>query len=189
MRCVDKIYRLTVGLVVIVALSGCAGMLVEEMNKIAQEDRIQNQQIALSMGERAFDMDKLSLMKGFISAFTNKNMAIINMDKDIGYLLSEGSGFLSPEKYKEAAQKNVDRLNKRTFAHWQLTPGNETTRFTVNFYSKEANRTIAKVGISNQVLGNQQNKIHELPPFMLTALYEELWRELEKSLFIQRETK
>jgi hypothetical protein len=164
--------------------------LAEEMNKIAQEDRIQNQQIALSMGERTFDMEKLSLMKGFITAFTNKNIAVVNMDKEIGYLLAEGSGFLSPEKYKEVCQKNVDRLNERTSGvSWRFTPGNEIYRFTVNIYSRDANRTIAKVGITLQVLGNQPIKSHELPPFMLTAMYEELWRELEKSLFIQRETK
>jgi hypothetical protein len=135
-------------------------------------------------------MEKLSLMKGFITAFTNKNIAVVNMDKEIGYLLAEGSGFLSPEKYKEVCQKNVDRLNERTSGvSWRFTPGNEIYRFTVNIYSRDANRTIAKVGITLQVLGNQPIKSHELPPFMLTAMYEELWRELEKSLFIQRETK
>ena len=172
-------------------LTGCAAQFKAELNKISEEDRIENQQIFLSMGERTFDIDKINLMKAFITTFTNKNIAVVNMDKEIGYLLAEGSGFLSPQKYKEVGMENVERLNERTGkygARWTYTPGNDSQRFTINLFDKGKNRTTAKVGISNKVSGNQQIKQHELPPMMLTAIYEELWRELEKSLFIQRAT-
>lgn len=176
----------------LILLTGCAAKFKAELNKIAEEDRVENQHIFLSMGERTFDVDKITLIKAFITTFTNKNIAVVNVDKEIGYLMAEGSGFLSPQKYKEIGMENVERLNERTSKYgfrWEYTPGNDTQRFTVNLFDKGKNCTTAKVGISNQIIGNQQIKNHELPSMMLSAFYEELWRELEKSLFIQRETR
>lgn len=177
----------------LIFLTGCAApaQFKAELNKIAEEDRIENQHIFLSMGERTFDVDKITLIKAFITTFTNKNIAVVNVDKEIGYLMAEGSGFLSPQKDKEVGMENVERLNERTGKYgfrWEYTLGNDTQRFTVNLFDKGKNRTTAKVGISNQIIGAQQIKIHELPSMMLSAFYKELWRELEKSLFIQRET-
>jgi len=172
-------------------LTGCAAKFTSELNKISAEDRIKNQHIFLSMGERTFDVDKINLIKAFITTFTNKNIAVVNMDKEIGYLLAEGSGFLSPQKYKEVGMGNVKRLNERTGKYgyrWTYTPGNDSQRFTINLFDKGENRTMAKVGVSSKISGNQQIKKHELNPNMLTAIYDELWRELEKSLFIQRAT-
>lgn len=165
----------------LIFLTGCAAQFKAELNKIAEEDRIENQHIFLSMGERTFDVDKITLIKAFITTFTNKNVAVVNVDKEIGYLMAEGSGFLSPQKYKEVCMENVERLNDRTGKYgfqWEYTPGNDTQRFTVNLFNKGKDRTTAKVGISNQIIGTEQIKIHEFDPMMLSAFYEELWREL-----------
>ena len=113
------------------------------------------------------------------------------MEIKINKISGNGFKFLILEKDKEVGMENVERLNERTGKYgfrWEYTLGNDTQRFTVNLFDKGKNRTTAKVGISNQIIGAQQIKIHELPSMMLSAFYKELWRELEKSLFIQRET-
>jgi len=169
-------------------VTGCVD-IAAQMTEIAEEDRIANQQILLSMGERTLDVDKINLMKAFVTAFSNKNISVASMDKELGYLMAEGSGFLSPEKYKEVGMANVDRMNERTTGiKFKFVSGNNILRFNVNLFEKGENRTTAKVGVSSKTLGEQEVKVHELPPIMLTAIYEELWRELDKALFIQRAT-
>jgi len=161
------------------------------MDKLKKENRIKNKQIYLSMGERTFDVNEITLMKALVSAFNNKNIAVKNIDKDIGFLSAEGRGFLSPEKQKEISIRKLAKLNKISNKNgytWHNTPGNNIKMFSANFFSKGKNRTTVKVGVSQTVFGNASSTNHEMNPETLAAIYEELWRELDKSLFLLHTT-
>jgi len=158
------------------------------LSDIAAEDRIQNREIALSRGERNFDTSVLVLMKAFITTFSQFNMSVINLDKDIGYILAEGDVPVSPEKFKELGMKNVERLNDRIDGViWQYVGSNMETRITVNLITKKDYIT-AKMGFSAKTVGNAVVKNNELPPFMVDAMYTELWTEFDKQLFILQST-
>ncbi len=169
-------------------LTGCVtqDQLNKEMALLSSERRIENQQIFLSIGERTFDVDKSKLIKAFIATFSDKNIAVVNLDKEVGYLLAEGGGLLPPDKHKEIGMAIIKEQNEKTSVTWQYTPGATTEVFTVNIYEQGENRTKAKVGISHKAMNNTQAAYLEPIPIMLTALFEELWSGLEKSLFIQR---
>ena len=45
------------------------------------------------------------------------------------------------------------------------------------------------MGITNEVMGPaHMMKAHSLPPEVLTALYQELWAEIDKAIFILKGT-
>tara|TARA_R110002072_G_scaffold190999_2_gene347863 strand:+ start:2624 stop:3193 length:570 start_codon:yes stop_codon:yes gene_type:complete len=176
-------------MLVATTLAGCVTneQFNNEMSVLQDEYRVENQQTNLAMSTRSFDVDKGRLIKAFIDTFSRKNIAVVNLDKEIGYLLAEGTGFLPPDKHKELGLAYVAELNRRTSVQWNYTPGVTTTVFTVNINEVTKNRTRAKVGLSNKASAKQHAAYYseEYPPFT-RARYEELWAELEKSLFIQR---
>ena len=179
-------------LIILLTSSGCVVNNTEgQLTEIMQEYRIKNQQILSTMGEREYDTDKFKLIKATIDMFSNKNTAVITIDKELGYLLAEGSGFMSPEKFKEIGMQNIEELNRRIRgSHFVFSPGNDNLRFSINFFGQGINKTRIKVGISSTVKAYQQGIIiHELPPSMTLATYNEFWSELEKEIFIAEERK
>ena len=183
-------YLLTVipFLIVLILFNGCAGMQIAALEKISTEDKERNKQIILAMGQRTFDLPLKRLMKAVISAFTNKNLSVITLDKEIGYMVAEGGEFLDTEKEKKIMGDRIKRLNDASFAGAFIpTPGNYTVRSTVNFFKKGENKTLVKLGFTTKVEGNMPIKYHTTASDVLPAWYEEIWAEIERSIFIQRE--
>ena len=135
----------SVGILLIAILflfNGCAGMQIAAIEKSQAEDQIKNKQTALAVGQRTFDVSKKKLMKSFITAFSNKNLAVMNVDKELGFMVAEGPEFLDPAKVKKIGQGRIERLNKDTFpGAFAYLAGNYTLRITVNFFEKGENRT------------------------------------------------
>ena len=86
---------------------------------------------------------------------------------------------------------------------WIQTLPKVDLRITVNLYEKENNRTLTKMKINTIhqncmyfEMGDLKNwplsKLDEskcpLPPKMVSLWYQQLWDEIEKSIFMQRET-
>jgi hypothetical protein len=116
-------------------------------------------------------------------------MAVVNLDKDIGYILAEGEPPVSPEKLQELSIRNVDRLNERYGSKVFVYMGsNSKHRVTVNITQKNESVTTAKMSFSSEVISNQPIKGHELPPFFTDAMYTSIWNELDKQLFILQST-
>ncbi len=175
-------------LIVLLLFSGCAGMQIAALETIEAEDQERNKQTTLAMGQRTFDLPLKKLMKAIISAFTNKNLSVITLDKEIGYMVAEGGEFLDPDKVKKIMENRIKRLNDASFAGAFIpTPGNYTVRSTVNLFKKGENKTLVKLGFTSKVEGNMPRKYHTTASGVLPAWYEEIWAEIERSIFIQRE--
>jgi hypothetical protein len=172
---------------------GCVGInpnTAALLSEIAAEDRVANKQIALAKGERTFETSSLVLMKAFITTFAQFNMRVVNLDKELGYILAEGETPISPEKYKELGMRNVDRLNERSSSSaWTYLGSNTEKSITVSIFEKQDNLVTAKMGISNKVLTNAILKINETPPWFTEEIYTSIWTELDKQLFILQGTK
>jgi hypothetical protein len=180
-------------LAVLFLFSGCAAHLRDTMEKITAEDLNKNKETALALGQRTFDLPIKILMKACVTAFSNKNLSVTNLDKEMGFIIAEGGSLLSPEKEKEIMTKRIKLLNKE---HGLITftykPGNYTTRANVNLFEKGDKRTLAKMSFSIRVQPvNAPNAIgvYEAPPKeLLPVWYQEMWDEIEKAIFMQRET-
>jgi len=175
-------------LLALLLFSGCAGMQIAALEKNQAEDIIKNKQTAMSVGQRTFDVSKKKLMKAFITAFSNRNLAVMNMDKELGFMVAEGGEFLDPAKVKKIGEERVGRLNEKTFpGAFVYLAGNYVLRITVNLFEKGKNRTLAKMGFTSVTVSTAQNKYDGVPSEFLPVYYEEMWDELEKAIFVQRE--
>jgi hypothetical protein len=180
-------------LAVLFLFNGCAAHLTETMEKVTAEDLNKNKETALAIGQRTFDLPAKLLMKACVTAFSNKNLSVTNLDKEMGFIIAEGGNMLSPEKEKEIMTKRIDRLNKEyAFISWTYKPGNYTLRVNMNLFEKGDKRTLAKMNFSVRVQPlNTPNSIgtYEAPPNeLLPVWYQQMWDEIEKSIFMQRET-
>ena len=168
--------------------SGCGGMQIAALEKVTAEEQIEGKQISLAMGQRTFDVPIKRLMKAIITAFTNNNLSVITLDKEIGYMVAEGGEFLDPATEKKIIAERIKRLEKESFSGaFVATPGNYTVRSTVNLFSKGGNKTLVKLGFTTKVESNVPNKYHTTTPGILAAWYKKIWAEIEQSIFIQRE--
>jgi len=175
-------------LLVLLLFSGCAGMQIAAIEKSQAEDIIKNKQTAMSVGQRTFDVSKKILMKAFITAFSNRNLAVMNMDKELGFMVAEGAEFIDPAKIKKLGEERIARLNKHSFqGAFIYTAGNYVLRITVNLFEKGKNRTLAKMGFTSVTVATAIHKYDGVPSEFLPVYYEEMWDELEKALFVQRE--
>ena len=178
-------------LLVPVFLVACVSNMAKQLTDLAAEDRVQNNEIALSRGERVFDAPSLTVIKAFITTFSQFNMSVVNLDKEVGYIFAEGDMPVSPEELKELGLANIARLNERTTgAIWQYAGNNMTVRVTVNLFEKEKDVITAKMGVSSRQ--NAQPGVivkNELPPSFTDAIYTSLWSEFDKQLFMFQGTK
>jgi len=116
-------------------------------------------------------------------------MSVINLDKEVGYILAEGETPISPEKMKELGLANVDKLIERTGIQWNYVGNNMDVRVTVNLLEKKKNVITVKIGLSSQIASKQSPvRNNELPPSFTNAIYTSLWSEFDKQLFILQGT-
>lgn len=179
-----------VGFSFLIFLSGCVSRGIAAREAIIAEDKISNKQTALAIGQRTFNTSKIQLMKAIITAFSNRNLTIMNLDKELGFMVGEGGEFLDPKKVKELVQKRIERINQKAgfTAAYNYAAGNYTLRVTVNLYEKRGKKVLAKMGFNTVVMSvpNQPN-YDETVAELLPSYYEVMWKEIEQSLFIQRE--
>jgi hypothetical protein len=184
--------------VYVVVLGGCVGQADWDRGLKQEQQGVKS--VSSSMGQRTFDTGHDITIKALINAFANKNLTVLTVEKDAGFMMAEGSQFLDNDSlqniYKERnAQYGGVGMGK-------LIP-NVKLRITANLYGKENNRTLIKLKINTvhqhcMVFEKgtfkkwpfkklEENKCPP-PPAMISALYKQLWAEIEKSIFMQRET-
>jgi hypothetical protein len=176
----------------LLVIAGCVGQVQinRAFEKVTAEDKIKSEQTALALGQRTFDMPLKKIMKAFITAFTNKNLTVLNVDKEIGFMVAEGGEILDAAKVRKIAiEGRIARLKSALPSQAiSYNPGRYTMHSTVNFYEKGESQTLVKLGFSTKINSSiKGDKFEGTPPELLAAWYEEMWAEVEKSIFIQRE--
>ena len=206
-------------------LSGCGLKAIKQTNLLLSQEDGKTKQIALSLGQRTFDVASGELTKAVINAFSNKNLTVLNVTKDSGFMMAEGPNFLSNAQLLNViAQRNARYNGVFPFGEGSEGPflgGNcipdANLRVTANIYNKAEKRTLIKLNINHMRadapckcnMGGVINHPYSPPevmrgykwagyaynnlcPFfpleMVSSWYRELWDEIEKSIFMQRET-
>ena len=155
------------------------------------------------MQQRTFDLSKDSLIKAFINAFSNKNLTVLTLERGVGYMMSEGRQFLDKNALINISRERNNQFNKDlgSASIFKYAIPKVNLRVTVNLYEKEKKRTLVKIkinpshqncmlcgdGICKDVSGLEE-KYCPLSPTMVSLWYQQLWDEIEKSIFMQRET-
>ena len=192
---------LTAVLVGLLALAGCIGH--EAMDRVLDQERKRVNLVASSTQQRTFDLSKDSLIKAFINAFSNKNLTVLTLERGVGYMMSEGHQFLDTNALINLARERDNQFNKEfgTGSLFNYALPKVNLRVTVNLYEKGKKRTLVKIKInpSHQncmVCGDGickdrpgwEEKSCPPSPTMVSMWYQQLWDEIEKSIFMQRET-
>lgn len=181
--------------------AGCAGSSDWSRTLDAERQRVK---IASSLLEqRTYEVSKEKLIKAFINAFSSKNLTVLALEEGAGYMMSEGPQFLSPEILTNLSRERDSQFRNQLGgiqAGKYLIPKIATLRIIANLYDKEKNRTRVKIKV-NHIQKNcmlcengicTDHKVQEqycpLSPTMVSLWYQQLWDEIEKSIFMQRET-
>ena len=185
------------------ALAGCAGQ--HGVVAFGNEDLVRSKQTSLTLEQITFDVSDAKLIKAFINAFSNKGLIILTLEKDAGFIMAEGAEYLDYGSLLIVKNERNQRWNKRIgglgMAGFALP--DVTLKITVNLYKKYKNKTLVKIKINPLIqtcmhpefdqivkLPSDPRMILECPPSptMVPMWYQQLWDEIEKSIFMQRET-
>jgi hypothetical protein len=191
-----------------VALAGCAGRSFishSDIISLANEERAMLKQASLALEQRTFDVSEAKLIKALVNGLSNKGLIVQTLEKDAGFIMAEGSEILDYNSL-------LSVRNERNTRWWNSSGGKDLLgrgyalpdvilKVTVNFYSKGAEKTLVKMKINSVVqacmypLDGRITKpsrylITNCPPSptMVSLWYQQLWDEIEKSIFMQRET-
>ena len=184
-------------LAVLMVVSGCAGPGAIKQSFDADRQRVK--QVSTSMGQRTFDVSHDILIKAFINAFSSRNLTVLTLEKDAGYIMAEGSQFLNDSEIMRIRNQRDSRLNSElgNSISDSFPLPNVDLRITVNLYEKDGNKTIVKMLINPKVkncmlyIGGRFLELEgdcPPPPEMVSLWYQQLWNDIEKSIFMQRET-
>ena len=186
-----QILGLLIILLSLPSLLGCAAGSNEALQKMTTRWQIENEKLALSLGEKTFRASKIEILKAILTGFPTKNVSILNMDKDIGYLSGEGSGIVSPEKEREIFDKIVlpEAQKEASFVPWRYVPGNYKLRININIFEKKKD-VLVKMRFSATVTQSVpgQSIYHSIHPATFREHYRVLWEALDKHLFMQKES-
>ena len=187
---------LTAVLAGLLAFAGC----VATQNKALDAERQSLSQMSSSLEQRSFDVSHDILVKAFINAFANKNLIVLTLEKDAGFIMADGAEFLNKGTLINIATERNSRFNAQPGMMGNHSIPNVNLKATVNLYKKEAKRTLVKM----KIISIQKNcmrlvqgtfmdsgeKESQCPPspMMVSLWYQQLWDEIEKSIFMQRET-
>lgn len=179
-------------LVGIAILSGCVTQsgIQSALQEADQKYQLQNQTLTLSLGERNFDFNQQLVIKALVTSFGQYNMAVLNIDSDVGYLVAEGDPLVAPEELKMLAEGHIAYLNELTDGGnpWRYVGNNMVMRATVNIFEREDDFVTVKVSFSNKVTSNTAVVSNAIFSDLLEAMYKNLWADLDKQLFILQET-
>ncbi len=161
--------------------------------------------LSTSLGQRTFDTQPENLIKAFTTAFSNKNLTVLTLEQGAGFIMAEGPQFLKTNVLlKIYGERNNNTNSQMGNSLGYIFPiPIDTLRVTVNFYKKEKGLTIVKMKINtvlkncitfdggNPVIMESSNLNPSRCPqssTMVSMWYQQLWDEIEKSIFMQRET-
>jgi hypothetical protein len=198
---------LTAVLAGLLALAGCQPFNPNartDLLKIFDQEQQKAKQVSLTIQQRTFDLSQDSLVKALVNTFSNKNLTVLTLEKSSGYMMSEGPQFLDKNALINISRERNNQFNS------ELSMGDGwmtyfvpkvKLRVTVNLYKKEKNRTLVKLKVNhlhqNCMLCDDgicldKPKAAEtycpVSPAMVSMWYQQLWDEVEKSIFMQRET-
>lgn len=186
------------------SISGCAGH--SGVVALANEDRALLKQASLALEQRTFDVSEAKLIKALVNGLSNKGLIVQALEKDAGFMMAEGPEILDYNTLLNVKNERNNRWNSKLgglgMAGYALP--DVILMVTVNFYSKGADKTLVKMKINPVVqtcMHPEFGEIVKLPsgtpkmlsecppsPTMVSLWYQQLWDEIEKSIFMQRET-
>jgi hypothetical protein len=195
-----------IGLIVLLTifLSGCNVFISpQEIQRTLDVERQQVKLVSSSMGQRVFDVSRDKIIKALINAFSAKNLTVLTLQEGSGYMMAEGQQFLDNKTllnlYNERnTQINASIKNNTARLPWSIP--NASLRIAANLYEKGKGRTLVKIKISPthkkciyfhkgvSVDENAGANACTVFPNMASLWYQQLWDEIEKSIFMQRET-
>jgi hypothetical protein len=186
--------------------SGCVSVASRNnaAERVLSEENQMLRTIALSMDQKSFDAPKSILIKAIINAFANKNLTVVTLEEDSGYMMSEGTQMLNDQILSELASERSKIISTAgnlaaNDKNWPYMP-KVYIKVSVNLYKKPNQKTLIKMKINyvNQnclicldgVCRNIPGPLSYCPPSpkMVSLWYQQLWAEIEKSIFMQRET-
>jgi len=170
----------------------------EDVNKVKQ--------ISSGIGQRTFDVGSGDLTKAVINAFSNKSLTVLILEKDAGFMMAEGPQFFDDATLVDLVKAKIARFNKKLGADLHrgligIPAGN--IRVSVNLYKKGGTQTLVKMNVTSKydscalverayrlyfMKGVNAMSYCPLTPKMTSLMYQQLWDEIEKSIFMQRET-
>lgn len=111
------------------------------------------------------------------------------MNKEMGYLVAEGSGIIPGNKEKEIWEKEIqpEYEKESTLLTWSYAPGNYKVRININLF-KKVNGLLVKMRFSSTTTSISASKSHTFSPPLMREHYRVLWEAIDKSLFMQKET-
>jgi hypothetical protein len=173
--------------------SGCAVMsMVNSDAKDACEDAVfakwgeENRRQNQALGERVYQRDFDLVFTACVTGLAHIGFSVKNMERQSGYLLTEGPDPVPLEEEKARAQGMVDELNAcNPYGNtWHPRTGANTYAVTVTLLRlKDQTRVklrIANVGIDGTF---DEKRFQSYPP-LLTIRYNTLWRAIEKQIFL-----
>jgi hypothetical protein len=200
-------------------LSGCAVPNTQQINLLNMQEGEKTRQVTSSLGQRTFEVGSGVIIKALINAFANKNLTVLTVEKDAGFVMAEGANFLSNAQLLEVISQRRNRYlaNSADGYVGDCIP-NAKLKVTANIYSKAEKSTLIKININHSHLqpscvckkgdgvvapftptpeivkllslgGNSMQTACPVAPLEMASLwYQQLWDEIEKSIFMQRET-
>ena len=95
---------------ILVLQTGCTITRSEPLElyaQISKDSREASKQVSLASGSKKFDFPPNELMKAIIVASSNNNLAVVNIDNDIGFVIAEGPSIISPEEERRHCEENL----------------------------------------------------------------------------------
>jgi len=169
-------------------LTSCATMSGKSDAKVTalwsqwgEENKRQHQ----ALGERIYDKDYDLVFTATVTAFADMGFSVKNMERQSGYILAEGPSPLSAEREAEIGQRMVETINQVSPRKWFVTPGNATKAATMTIIRLGEKRTKVKMRVSTVAVGGDYStKFYSIYPSTLEAEYQQMWRGLEKQIFL-----
>ena len=180
------------GLVVLIVLSqaGCVeSQVIERLTNLYDRYRIENNRIQLAMGEKTFSAGKVEIIKAAITGFSDQNISILNIDKELGYVLAEGSGIITGAREKEIAITKIHpEFQEATGIQPVYLPGNYRVRINLNIFER-GKESLVKMRLSSVVSSAPGTPTaHQLHPDLIREHFKVLWEAIDKHLFMQKQT-
>ena len=182
-------YRLGV-IISMLFLAGCYN--AQGMADLQTSWQKRNESVHLAVGEREIAADEDTIIKGIITASSEINMSVTNLDTNIDFIIIEGSGIISGEIEKRIAEEEViPEMNEASGIRYKYLPGNYKIRANISLYERDEFNTLVKMRISSTVNASSDTGgglIHELPTPYLKEHYKVIWEAIDRNIFIERES-
>lgn len=171
------------------ALFGCGGAQVASgVAKLNQQWGAENSRVQLALGEKTFQAGKLDIIKAAVTGLADRNVSVLNLDRETGYVLAEGRGIVSGEREKAIFESGAKpAFERETGIPWRYVPGNYTIRINLNIFER-GKESLVKMRLSSSVSSNSNvPTAHNLYPDLMREHFRILWEAIDRNLFLQTE--